>query len=80
MGERERGKGGRERKGGKQGRRKEDGRKEGRWEERKQERRKSTSANIPTAIHQQGKKCSITTGRIIFRKKTNQQNYILFLL
>ena len=45
-----------------------EGRKMGGKETRK-ERRKSASANIPTAIHQQGKKCSITTGRIIFRKK-----------
>ncbi|MCH3043747.1 hypothetical protein K3X02_15010, partial [Listeria monocytogenes] len=45
-----------------------EGRKMGGKETRK-ERRKSTSANTPTAIHQQGKKCSIITGRIIFREK-----------
>ena len=70
MGEKEREKRGRERKGGREGRKEERemGGKETRME------RRSTSANIPTAIHQQGKKCSITTGRIIFRKKTSQQN------
>ena len=71
MGEKEREKSGRERKGGREGRKE---KREMGGKETRMERKRSTSANIPTAIHQQGKKCSITTRRIIFRKKTNQQN------